>query len=737
MERSVVYREWKIDYDVQDGMPRTITFHGDIVFRQQESMFLFALDGISAHNNHTQMEEILGAVEIGRKSKLIEQMLDGEQWHVRLELECGMELLCNYHFNDTYLTVSVTLINKKAEARRLRWLAWTVGIPFHAKCQSVTPGQLPPLEPPEYLEEGEEAYGEIPLIKPCRKLAPAEISSLCGVYDSLNRRGICTEVWDKRFTSRLMGFHLEKKERAVSLLRVYCPQLLMAGQKMEIGPLYLGVRQADRAEDVLPAMVGGFFGERIQEAIKHPVKGRVMAGYPFGGRLSGKGLAIIEAGMGSSQARAVCASHEQLRERIGVYKEAGFDTLLLDPVFPWPGWNMHKPMDIEFTYGAGVKETIREAHKRGMRVLLMVSLRGVYEFLDDRVGLEESPYLDGRKDDWFMRHENGRFARSFNLRAFQAGHPDFISHMKEVLSLYMQELEPDGFFLEGQMYNAYPDWSPQGEGEPWESVLAGVSLGGILREYLQKDFPDILFLSDCGCGEAGFVPDAFLWDGMQWAKYGLASLLPKRGYKRFHSFVGFKEIPFGMENCHNFFFENSLSWQDFGRWQESAMLAAPCGNLLHHLDSGKSNEWTWFAGGYANEERFGEKIHIVLTALCLMMPGGFLSFDYGRICAPDLMHALLELKRTSPVFDTGCCTLTRLCGDDPKVAVIHWQGEGEYCTLVANLEGVEKRPSFTMDGMAYRMDGKICLYDGRWEEADELVLAPYGVGLVRGNSKEA
>ena len=232
MERSVVYREWKIDYDVQDGMPRTITFHGDIVFRQQESMFLFALDGISAHNNHTQMEEILGAVEIGRKSKLIEQMLDGEQWHVRLELECGMELLCNYHFNDTYLTVSVTLINKKAEARRLRWLAWTVGIPFHAKCQSVTPGQLPPLEPPEYLEEGEEAYGEIPLIKPCRKLAPAEISSLCGVYDSLNRRGICTEVWDKRFTSRLMGFHLEKKERAVSLLRIYCPQLLMAGQKM-------------------------------------------------------------------------------------------------------------------------------------------------------------------------------------------------------------------------------------------------------------------------------------------------------------------------------------------------------------------------------------------------------------------------------------------------------------------------------------------------------------------------
>ena len=406
----------------------------------------------------------------------------------------------------------------------------------------------------------------------------------------------------------------------------------------------------------------------MSKLISYPGKDRGMGESLFEKKLSGKGLAIIEAGIGNSQARAVCSTHEQLRERIAIYQETGFDTLLLDPVFPWPGWNMHKPMDIEFTYGIGVKETIREAQKKGVRVLLTVSLRGVYEFHDDRVGLEKSPYLDGRKDDWFMRHENGRFARSYNLRAFQAGHPDFVSHMKAVVSLYMQELDPDGFFLEGQMYNTYPDWNSEREGEPWKSVLAGVSLGGVLRRYLQKDFPDILFLSDCGCEEAGFVPDAFLWDGMQWAKYGLVPLLPKRGYKRFHSFVGFKNIPFEMENCHNFFFENSLSWKEFGQWQEKAMLAVPCGNLLHYLDSAKSNEWTWFAGGYANEERFGEKIHIVLTALCLMMPDSFLSFDYGRICAPELIRALLELKRTSSVFDTGSCSLTRLCSDDPKVA---------------------------------------------------------------------
>lgn len=181
-----------------------------------------------------------------------------------------------------------------------------------------------------------------------------------------------------------------------------------------------------------------------------------MSGWPSGERLSGKGMAIMEAGIGSSQARSICATHEQLRERIAMYKGAGFDTLFQDPIFPWPGWNMHKPIDIEFTYGAGVKETIGESHKRGMRALLTVSLRGVHEFHDNRVGLEKSPYLDGRKDDWFMQHENGRFALSFKLRAFQAGHPDFIAYMKEVLSLYMQELDSDGFFLEGRMYNAYP-----------------------------------------------------------------------------------------------------------------------------------------------------------------------------------------------------------------------------------------------------------------------------------------
>ncbi|NBI92335.1 hypothetical protein D3Z45_17610 [Lachnospiraceae bacterium] len=711
MEQSVVCKGWKIDYDVQDGMPKAIALNGVTVFRQQESMFRFALDGISTNNNHKQMEEILGTVEAGGESRLIEQELNGQQWHVWLALEQGMELLCDYQFYDEYITVSLSLTNKQEETRRLRWLAWTVGMPFHPGCRVIAPGQLPPLEPAEYLAKGEEGIEEIPLIKPCGKLAPAEISSLCGVYDSGTCMGAYTKIQDGRFSSRLMHFSLEKGERAVSVRHIYCPQLLLAEQTMEIGPLYLGVQQAGEEEEIVPAITACSLGEMS----------------------SGESLAVIEAGIGSSQARAICSSHEQLRERINVYREAGFDTLLLDPVFPWPGWNFQKPMDIEFTYGVGVKETIGKAHENGMKVLLTVSLRGVYEFDEKAVGLELSPYLNGEQDSWFMQHETGRFARSFNSRVFGAGHPGFIRHMEDVLSLYMRELKPDGFFLEGQMYSAYPDWNPEGPDKPWEAVLAGVALGGILKEHLQKDFPDILFLSDCGCGQAGFVPDAFLWDGMQWGKYGLAPLLPKRGYKRFHSFVGFKELPFSMETCHNFFFENSLSWQDFGRWQEEAMLAAPCGNLLHHLDSGKSNEWTWFAGGYANENRFGEKVHTVLTAICLMMPGGFLSFDYGSLCAPELMNGLLQLKRTSPVFRTGICSLTRLCCDDPKVAVIHWQGKENHCTLAANLEGVEKVPSFTMDGIPYRMNGKIRLYDGKWRETDKLVLPPYGIALIQGD----
>lgn len=48
MEQSVVCKGWKIDYDVQDGMPKAIALNGVTVFRQQESMFRFALDGISA-----------------------------------------------------------------------------------------------------------------------------------------------------------------------------------------------------------------------------------------------------------------------------------------------------------------------------------------------------------------------------------------------------------------------------------------------------------------------------------------------------------------------------------------------------------------------------------------------------------------------------------------------------------------------------------------------------------------
>lgn len=713
MNHSIFCRGWKLDYDSHSGMPASVSLNGVPVLIQHSPMFQFTLNGISANNNHLQMEHILEPDHMGTSCVLLDQTQDGSEWCARICPAQSWELLCRYHFFEDHLTVSLTLTCLDVRPQRLRWLTWTLGHPFRSDCRPMAPGQLPLLDPPEYLPDKEERGQVIPLITPCGKLAPAEISSVCGIYDFSSRTAILSEVRDARFTSRLSTFDLQDRQSAVSVRNIYCPQLLTRGQSLEIGPLYLGVQNANTPAEAL----------------------RTFTEFPPETGQPAADLYIMEAGIGRSQARANCPGHEQLAKRISAYAEAGFNTLLLDPVSPWPGWSTQDLMDIDFTYGTGVKNTIETARQNGMRILLNVPLRGVYEYDSHAVELKPSPYLNGSCDAWFMRHETGRFARSYNLRAFDAKKPDYIRHLEKVLSLYAQTLAPDGFFLDGQMYNSYPNWDASANYFPWESVMAGVSLGGILKDFLSQTFPGMLLLSDCGCSQADFVPDACLWDGLQWAKYGLAPLLPKRGYKRFHSFVSFKDIHFSMEKCHNFFFENSLSWQDFGRWQQEAILAAPCKNLLHYLDSGKTNEWTWFAGGYSNEERFGPKLHRVLTAICLMMPGGFLSFDNGKLCAPELISELIRLKNTSSLFQTGICSLTRLCCQDPKIAAIFWQNETEWCILAANLEDTPKYPSFTLDGVSFAPCGTVRLYDGSWQDGSALSLPPYGILLIQGNSQ--
>lgn len=144
-----------------------------------------------------------------------------------------------------------------------------------------------------------------------------------------------------------------------------------------------------------------------------------------------------------------------IRERLGYLSDLGVNVLYLTPVFCSPSNHKYDTTDYEnvdpaFGGNTALRELIRDAHSRGIRVIL----DGVFNhcsrrhpfFLDAQKNGKDSPYYD-----WFLWREDGTYLTFGSVKAMpklNTGNPEVIHYFCDVAVRWMRDYGADGWRLD-------------------------------------------------------------------------------------------------------------------------------------------------------------------------------------------------------------------------------------------------------------------------------------------------
>lgn len=154
-----------------------------------------------------------------------------------------------------------------------------------------------------------------------------------------------------------------------------------------------------------------------------------------------------------------------IMKRLTYLKELGITGLYLNPVFEAHSNHKYNTMDYRrvdphFGTNEDLKELVRLAHEKGIRVML----DGVF----NHTGTDIKPWRDilengrdSRYADWYMIHEwpvkkcgdtkDGRydsFAFSENMPKLNTNHPEVIRYLLDIVRFWMEEFDIDGLRLD-------------------------------------------------------------------------------------------------------------------------------------------------------------------------------------------------------------------------------------------------------------------------------------------------
>ena len=676
MKNTVEMSGWKLTYDAQSGQICQIAKeNGDVVLRQNIPLFTARIGGISSNNYKSQMYHIIGGKEVGTDSRLIDIRFDETDNRepvvlLRTAFE-GFEATTGVIFYKNDVQMKWTLKNCSESEQKVRWIRFQAGLigkEDYDRYSVLAPGFMPELRQTYHASRKIADYRYEDLITTVRGegLFPLDQSSLAGVYDDAQGYGVVSWLREGLFTA----YTTLRKDISGVVVRsaeIFCPCVLGPEESVDVDGVFVGsfrrtrmdlirhVCRTERAEAAAgPRILQISVGQRLSRTPFH--------------RDDIQTITIITP--------TRFDSFDSVIEALDEIQSQGFDTLSIAPRFPFPGYTAWDLLSADRTYGdgIGVKRLIDAVHARGMRALLEIPMRGVQEFDGEFVGMQESPYMHGH-DELFSYHERGMHARTY-LRAFDFASPDFQTHIETVLRHYRQAFGADGFLMDGELWNDFPNWKPHGENRPYDSIPAGVGMMKKIREHLQTEDPNLLLLTEACGPSAACGHDAYLSVSMmRWCQWAFEKVECDRGT---------------LAREHNLLTEGTLCWPEYAQWYEESRAAMP-GNFLpiHCMDTYKSVEWTMFLGRQFTSELFGQSAHQVLSGILMFTPGGFLAYDGAQKGSEEVYRRLLTARRDEKACH-GECSLTAVTASDARVATILWINEGEWLLFAANLDASDK-----------------------------------------------
>ena len=369
----------------------------------------------------------------------------------------------------------------------------------------------------------------------------------------------------------------------------------------------------------------------------------------------------------------------------------------------------------------GLRRLIERAHECGLKVVFDMVFHGPRDFTDPRLNAIRSPLLDAHPD-WFARTEHGTFAKTYT-RSFDLSNPNYQRYIADSMIYYLDEWRADGFRLDAQDWNFFPNWDETTGRMPYEMLLAGYRMMENIRARVLKEHPHAFFYTEARAPGAGNGHEYRYNYDYHWLYPSLCRVVDPRGMAPM---------------VHNYGSENTMSWADAALWCAENAAIQPRGVVtMHQVDSHDSAEWSGYVGGQFNREAFGGACYEVLFTLAALLGGGMMALYTSYEGHEAYVSVVLKLRLNAPVFRYGDCRHTALSADDRKTACLFWTHEGDAAMFVGNLADEGKTVTVRLERGAYPADVSVRLRDmisgdalgdfaaGALEEGVMLHLAPF------------
>jgi glycosidase len=392
----------------------------------------------------------------------------------------------------------------------------------------------------------------------------------------------------------------------------------------------------------------------------------------------------------------------------------GFSVIQLMPRQPYPSYNVHDYADITTSYGdeSQLKDLVRIAHDRGMRVILDVLLHGVLDNESVDMALEgiaagplasrleeetgdsftsdlsddtnyfiawsrhihdfaehwkggsplRSPLID-EHPEWFFRNSDGAVTGVYT-KAFDARNPDWQEYFRAAMLHLVLTLDVDGFRFDAPTYNNFPNWAEWSRARAGLSPLGCVPLFVDLRRELKELKPEALMYTEPSGHLLRRSMDLNYNYDEQWLVTAVSSSdgSPERGVRTARQFM---------------------------QWIEDRDHFLPVGGqTAHHIDSHDTFWWPQWGKKWRREQFGVDKVR-ALVCTFLALDGPYMMFTGGEEGIEQELRLLNGLRRSRPdlwatplSFDTasdasGELFIARRTSDhDQLLVVVNLTGDG-------------------------------------------------------------
>ncbi|MDF2925162.1 MAG: Alpha amylase [Paenibacillaceae bacterium] len=352
-------------------------------------------------------------------------------------------------------------------------------------------------------------------------------------------------------------------------------------------------------------------------------------------------------------------------------RESGFNTLLLMPAFPYPGYtiyDLHQP-EIQYNTRGRLRELVERAHGLGLRVILDVVLHGCVDreiarwnmehysirqaFFSSwqNQGPEVSP-LRVQHPDWFIREDNGQIFRKYTW-LFDLAHPGFQDYLVSALQLYVEAYGVDGFRFDAPQWAGAPNRSPELPYLPSKGLSFGTwELFHKARKAVDPLKRELIWLNE--------------WEGLMWRD--VTDLA--------YSYSSY----FKWDVLHR----ERITGRLMQRFYDVRSKALPEQALYVHFSD---NHDTWFMGekGLFSYNKHPLGYTRIMLAASLFAEGAFMSYAGFEKGDEAFFRQVLHIRASLDLFSRGTCDYGRVQGVSEHLFCIYWEYAGQAAIICANV----------------------------------------------------